>query len=157
MKKKIGILHSSKKQTKLKKKISKDSYFKSFVGFLEELIIPKIALETYWPLSAQLAQVENQFRLKMAKQVLNFAFFIVQIFLEGHNFFPIFAYNLRLLSNKNWKNSWIFVAFAEYRNFNGSIGIGEDSDNNSFLKEINSESVFFFIWVIRISNCVFSH
>ena len=156
MKKKIGILHSSKKQTKLKKKISKDSYFKSFVGFLEELIIPKIALETYWPLSAQLAQVENQFRLKMAKQVLNFAYFIVQIFLEGHNFFPIFAYNLRLLSNKNWKNSWIFVAFAEYRNFNGSIGIGEDSDKNSFLKEINSESVLSHVGYSNFELCVFS-
>ena len=35
------------------------------------------------------------------------------------------------------------MAFQEYRNFNGSIGIGEDSDKNSFLKEINSESVFF--------------
>ena len=27
------------------------------------------------------------------------------------------------MSNKNWKKGWIFVAFAEYLNFNGSIGI----------------------------------
>ena len=48
------------------------------------------------------------------------------------------------------------MAFAEYRNFNGSIGIGEDSDKNSFLKEINSESVLSHVGYSNFELCVFS-
>ena len=62
------------------------------------------------------------------------------------------------MSNKNWKKGCIFVAFAEYLNFNGSIGIGEVTDKNSFLKEINSESVLSHVGYSNFELCVsYSH
>ena len=46
------------------------------------------------------------------------------------------------------------MAFAEYLNFNGSIGIGEVTDKNSFLKEINSESVLSHVGYSNFELCV---
>ena len=51
------------------------------------------------------------------------------------------------------------MAFAEYLNFNGSIGIGgEDTDKNSFLKKINSASVLSHVGYSNFELCVsYSH